>query len=268
MNTKRLIAAALFAIVPAPAGALDVPSPVAEMIVAGPDDQPGRYRAGLHLDLPEGWHTYWRSPGDSGIPPTLTVTESDNLSGLEIRFPAPDRYFDGYGTSIVYHDDVILPIDVVAADPGKPVSATIRVDYGYCKEICVPASAEFDLTLDADMAVDPVADDALDAVAARIPVPEPEAGPAAPAVVEVRRTGDTRLEILVDPRGNGSVDLFAEGPDDWFFSPPERTQTDDGLVMFALSLDGGPKDATASGLELKLTLSAGSNSVEAKRVVD
>lgn len=268
MNSKRLIAAAIFAIVPGSAGALDVPSPVTEMIVAGPADQPGRYRAGLHLDLPEGWHTYWRSPGDSGIPPTLTVTASDNLAGHEIRFPAPERYFDGYGTSIVYHDDIILPIDFLAADPGKPLSATIRVDYGYCKEICVPASAEFDLTFAADMAVDSAADEALEAVASRIPLSESEAGTGAPAVVEVRRNGAGVLEILVDPRGNDTVDLFAEGPEDWFFSPPERTLTADGRVMFALSLDGGPKGATVTGLELRLTLSAGTNSVEVERIVD
>lgn len=251
-----------------PAAAMDVPSPEVRLLVAGPTESPGRYRAGLSVDLPEGWHTYWRSPGDAGVPPVFAVTASSNLADMAVRFPAPTRYFDGYGTSIVYHERVLLPVDLVAADPAAPVSATIRFDYGYCREICVPATAELTFAAGPGDAVDLAADSAIAAARARVPVPEAEAAASAPAVLETRRTGADLLEIVVDPKGAPGVDLFAEGPADWYLSPPERIEEADGRLRFRLTLDGRPKDSVTAGAEITLTISAGLNSVTLTRRLD
>src|SRR3954452_15599940 len=81
------------------------------------------FRAGVEIRLKEGWKTYWRYPGDSGVPPVLDFSKSKNLKAVTVRYPAPTRFSDGGGGhSIGYKGAVILPLHVVAQDVGKPVT--------------------------------------------------------------------------------------------------------------------------------------------------
>ena len=55
------------------------------------------FRAGVEIRLKEGWKTYWRYPGDSGVPPVLDFSKSQNLKAVTVRYPAPTRFSDGGG---------------------------------------------------------------------------------------------------------------------------------------------------------------------------
>lgn len=101
---------------------------------------------GLQLELAEGWKTYWRSPGDAGLPPRVDWSGSENLQEATFRWPAPRRFalfgFDNFG----YESEVVFPLDVVPIRAGEPVALRGRVELLVCSEICVPSS--LDVTLD------------------------------------------------------------------------------------------------------------------------
>src|SRR5262245_4538089 len=65
-------------------------------------DTNGQLNAGVEIALDPGWHTYWRSPGDSGIAPSFDFAGSRNLGPVEVAFPVPERLDDGYSVTNVY----------------------------------------------------------------------------------------------------------------------------------------------------------------------
>ena len=79
------------------------------------------HHAGVEVHLAPGWKTYWRYPGDSGVPPRFDFSGSRNLKSASVRYPAPHRLTDESGTSIGYKGDVVFPLDVTPQDAGKPV---------------------------------------------------------------------------------------------------------------------------------------------------
>ena len=85
-------------------------------------------RAGVEIKLQPGWKTYWRYPGDSGVPPSFDFAASENVKSVTVLFPAPKRFEDGGGTSIGYGDDVIFPLRITARDAGKPVTLRSATD--------------------------------------------------------------------------------------------------------------------------------------------
>src|SRR5262245_54522441 len=134
----------------ADASAWDGTQRSAVRLIAGvPRTQAGAtiHRAGVELRLAPGWKTYWRYPGDSGIPPRFDFSKSQNVKSVTVRWPAPQRLTDESGTSIGYKHDVVFPLHVVAQDAGKPVTLSLTIDYGVCEKICVPVDAKAELTL-------------------------------------------------------------------------------------------------------------------------
>ena len=104
---------------------------------------------GLQFQLAPGWKTYWRSPGDAGIPVSLDWSGSANLAGADIAWPVPRRFtlfgLDTFG----YEDEVVFPIAARPADPAKPLTLRLKVDYLVCEKICIPQSADLALDLPA-----------------------------------------------------------------------------------------------------------------------
>src|ERR1039458_7923592 len=70
-------------------------------------------RAGIEIRLDPGWKTYWRYPGDSGVPPTFDFAGSENVKSVTVLWLAPERFADGAGGhSIGYHGDVVFPLRI------------------------------------------------------------------------------------------------------------------------------------------------------------
>ena len=112
--------------------------------------------AGLEIRLAPGWHAYWRTPGDAGIPPSIDWSGSENLTRAEIAWPAPARYsLQGFETA-GYRDHIVLPITATLRQPGNPLDLHALVSWAACANICVPYSTKLDLRLPAGPAA-PVA---------------------------------------------------------------------------------------------------------------
>src|SRR5690242_12078837 len=77
---------------------------------------------GIAFQLQPGWKTYWRTPGDSGVPPRFDFSKSDNIDAVTILWPAPTKFPDGAGgQSLGYQKQVVLPLRIVVKNPDKPV---------------------------------------------------------------------------------------------------------------------------------------------------
>src|ERR1700749_3849159 len=85
---------------------------------------------GIAFQLQPGWKTYWRTPGDSGVPPRFDFSKSENIEAVTILWPAPTKFDDGAGGhSLGYHDQVVLPLRIVAKKADKPMTFRAPVNY-------------------------------------------------------------------------------------------------------------------------------------------
>ncbi|MGB7317797.1 MAG: protein-disulfide reductase DsbD domain-containing protein [Planktotalea sp.] len=109
----------------------------------------GSHMAAVQLSLKPGWHTYWRAPGDAGIPPLFDLSGSGNFKGVQVIWPRPDVYTDNGLRSIVYYDEVVLPLRVMPKANGKDIALTAKIDVGICKDICVPQTLNVSAVLPA-----------------------------------------------------------------------------------------------------------------------
>ena len=102
----------------------------------------GRHVAGLHLTLADGWKTYWRAPGDAGIPPLFDWSGSRNLGDVSITWPTPHVFWQSGMRSIGYTDEVLLPLIV---QPGSAADVRLegQLDVGVCRDICIPVRIRF-----------------------------------------------------------------------------------------------------------------------------
>src|SRR5262249_18013741 len=108
-------------------------------LIAGSSAPGAPVRAGIEIRLKLGWRTYWRYPGDAGVPPRFDFAGSQNLKSYEVLWPAPKRLPEGGMVTIGYDRDVIFPLVVVPQDPAKPVVLRLKLDYAICEKLCVPA---------------------------------------------------------------------------------------------------------------------------------
>lgn len=224
--------------------------------------------AGIEMKLLPGWHTYWRYPGDSGVPPRFDFSGSDNLKSAKVLFPAPQVHTDEAGSTIGYEGGVVFPVEVTPKDPGKPVTLKLKADYAVCNKLCVPAEGSAALTLAPGASKE---DAAVKAAAARVPkhVPDATAG------LNARRvSGGAKPLVMVDlpAPANTPVSVFVEGPTaDWALPIPKLAQgAPAGHRHFSFELDGLPPgvDPNKGPFNLTFTVVLGQQAYEVTTRLD
>ncbi|WP_315783490.1 MULTISPECIES: protein-disulfide reductase DsbD domain-containing protein [unclassified Bradyrhizobium] len=211
---------------------------------------------GIAIQLQPGWKTYWRTPGDSGVPPRFDFSKSDNVEAVTVLWPAPTKFDDGAGGhSLGYHDQVVLPLRIVAKSADKPMTLRADISYAVCEKICIPVEAKAELAF---TSVASTEDASLSAALDTVPKPA-NVGDATPLTIRsVRRDGkkDVIVDVAAaDPRG---IHLYVEGPTpDWALPIPQARDSDTpGIKRFAFELDGVPPGVKPDGAALKFTLVA------------
>jgi DsbC/DsbD-like thiol-disulfide interchange protein len=214
--------------------------------------------AGVEIRLAKGAITYWRNPGDAGLPPVFSFEGSTNLAQARVSFPAPRRIGEGGGgEAFGYDDGLILPIDVDPIDPSKPVDLALKLDYAVCEKICVPAQASLRLVLPG---------------AATSPSPFAPAIAAAkaltPRAVEWRalgadltETSPTTWRLCLPAEAGPRRDLFIEPPEAWWFDIRRDADAAAGADCFRVALMQKPPDA-ALPVVARLTITGGQGPVE------
>jgi DsbC/DsbD-like thiol-disulfide interchange protein len=213
-------------------------------LAASTSATPGGTRlAGLEIAMQDGWKTYWRMPGDAGVPPTFDWSGSTNAARIAVLYPAPTRMPEAGGQVIGYKGAVVFPIEVTPQDPGKPVALKLALELGICREICVPVTATFDLSLPpVPMATQRKAtqQDAIAAAVDRVPRPQSRRRPQDP---ELKRMAvgpaepGSRLTVEAAVHGAKSADVFVEAPEGLYVPLPRKEPQDaDGVVRFSVDL--------------------------------
>lgn len=268
LDRRALVSALALAAAVAPAAAAPSVSPwsrdskSAVRLVRGGFD--GKvHRAGVEITLDAGTKTYWRNPGDSGVPPVFDWSASDNVADVALAWPAPMRFSDGNGFSIGYKTAVIFPLRVSPRDVSRPVRLILALDYAVCDQICIPAKASATLPLVPGPA-DPAVAAALAGFEARVPRPSAEG--LSLAIESVERGGDQPVLMLragVDAAS--TADLFVEGPDSrWVLPLPEAVDASGAERRFRLVMDGVPRGTEPLGHELTFTLVSGTRALETR----
>jgi DsbC/DsbD-like thiol-disulfide interchange protein len=223
--------------------------------------------AGIELRLGTGWKTYWRYPGDSGVPPRFDFSKSTNVKSVAVRWPAPHRFTDENGASIGYKGGVLLPLDIVPADPKQPVTLRLTLEYAICEKLCIPA-----VGTGARAGPTPSSfDRALATATSHVPREAALGDAGALAVRNIRHEpGTSQVVVDIAAPDGPPLDLFVEGPtDDWALPLPEPIAgAAPGTRRFSFELDGLPPGTTAAGATLRFTLISGDNAIEVTTVLD
>ena len=209
---------------------------------------------GVAFQLQHGWKTYWRTPGDSGVPPRFDFSKSENVEAVTVLWPAPLKFDDGAGGhSLGYHDQVVLPLRIVAKNADKPVTLRAEINYAVCEKLCIPVQASAELGFNSVASTE---DGALSAALDTVPKPANIGDPNPLTIRDVKRDGPTRVVVDVATSDTREVNLFVEGPTpDWSLPIPTQVeQSPPGVKRFAFELDGVPPGVKPDGAALKFTL--------------
>ncbi len=236
-------------------------------LVAGPPavKSAKAYLAGVEITLAEGWKTYWRMPGDAGVPPTFTWAGSTNVAAIKVLYPAPHRMQEAGAETVGYTNAVIFPVEVVPSDASKPVGLKLETEFGVCREICIPAQTEISLNL-APAALAGDASPSIVAALAQVPRAPASRRADDPVLERVTATlGDPSPRLLIEAafaKGAKGADLFIEAPDGLYVPLPKRLpDAAGGTLKFEVDLarGGNAKDLAGKSLTLTLVSDAGAS---------
>ncbi len=213
------------------------------------------YRVGVEIVLNQKALTYWRTPGEAGVPPTLKFDVSKNFKFAEIKYPAPGRFLEGGTVAFGYRDRVIFPVDVRPLDPAKPVALDIEFHFAVCENICIPAEARLRLDLKPDQKRSGEAAQ-IEAFAAKVPKPLEGAVTTRFNMWGVRDAKKPTWRVRF-PAAAANSEVFAEGPEGWYFDTRPA-----GDALYDIILAEKPADASLPIDGVVLTITNGQEAYE------
>ena len=181
----------------------------------------------LQVDLQPGWKTYWRDPGDAGVPLQLDLSKSTNASLAGVDYPVPHRFEDGTSVWAGYKEPVAFGMHFERVDAAKPVVVSGNVFLGVCEKICVPVQFEF--SVDVTDSAAPTMHHELVALALK---DLPKAATAAFGVSALARDGKAIRVDAKMPEGTAQAELFLAAPAGYQFSAPVLITLMGGTAQF------------------------------------
>jgi DsbC/DsbD-like thiol-disulfide interchange protein len=238
---------AIFAGADRPAAQQIAPNGATRMrLVAAPGLTQGIYRGAVEIELVPKAITFWRQPGDAGVPPKFSFDGSENVASAIVLYPAPSRIDEDGLAAFGYRGGVVFPVHVTPKDAAKPSVLKVAMEYAVCDKICIPARA------DAEIAWPSEASDAetqvVAAAEARVPrliAPHDLAGKVtiAPVPDAAKPTW-----TLTWRDGAGLSDVFVEGPTGWYFDAQKKD-----AHQFALVAADVPAGGAQAPIDIRVT---------------
>ncbi|MBU2994163.1 protein-disulfide reductase DsbD family protein [Octadecabacter sp. 1_MG-2023] len=257
---KRISVSLIALCVAAPVWAGPADGVVELEILPGWRTDSGTHMAGLQLRLADGWKTYWRAPGDGGIPPRFGWQGSQNLSGAAFHWPVPEVFDQNGMRSIGYSQSVVIPVELSVTDDTAPALMRGQVQIGVCDEICVPVLLEFDTALPATGARDP----AIIAALLDRPQTSVEAGVGDVTCAIDPAENGLRVTARVDmpPMAGDEAVVIEAGDQQVWVSQPQTWREGDALFARSdmIHVNGGGFALNRS--EVRITVIAGNQSVD------
>jgi len=241
---RRVAAAGAAMIVAGQAFAMSLDDVIDATVLTGWRADNGDHIAALHIKLAPGWKTYWRAPGDAGIPTQFDFSGSQNMTGHTTHWPVPSVFWQNGMRSIGYEGQVVLPLRIATVDPDQPVQVDAQVSMGVCEEICIPAHLQIKATLPSRGASDPMIHSAL----ADRPMTQSEAS-VGPVVCHIEPLDDgLRLHVQVTMPKMGPSEVAAIETADRSVWVAEPKVTRDGPMLVAVT-DLVPANAAPFALD-------------------
>jgi DsbC/DsbD-like thiol-disulfide interchange protein len=228
------------------------------------------YLAGVEIALDEGWKTYWRMPGDAGVPPNFDWSGSSNVAAVTVLYPAPMRMSEPAADTVGYKHAVLFPVEVVPKDASQPVHLALALEFGVCREICIPAEAKLSLALTPRELASQASPAMLSALE-QVPRPAASRHAEDPRVTRASaflEGGEPHLVVVGRfAKGARGADLFVEAPDGLYVPMARRVPNPSGagearpeadsgndLVHFEIDLARTGNAHEFKGKTLRLTL--------------
>ncbi|MEW9919723.1 protein-disulfide reductase DsbD domain-containing protein [Marimonas sp. MJW-29] len=236
-------------------------TPVRGEILTGWTQPDGTRIAALRLQLSPGWKTYWRTPGDAGIPPEFDWSGSQNLGGVGITWPAPEVFLAAGMRTIGYSGDLILPIALAPRVPGQPISLRAHLDIGVCSDICVPHQMTLDAVL-SDTNTKPTAQIA--AALAAQPFSEREAGvtSARCALTPTVDGLEITATLALPSAGGDEVVIIEPGQPGLWMSETETVRNGSTLVATGEMMGSGDAPVVLDRSDIRITVLGSKHAVD------
>lgn len=230
-------------------------------IVALAPDAEGNVRGALQIEPKAGWITYWREPGDAGIPPHIAFAETAGVSLKRMSYPVPRRFDNGPVRDIGYDGPVSFPFELKIEDINKPAALAASAFVGLCRNICIPFQADFSLSLKADSGTSFA--EAMIINDAEAKLPEHPSDDFAVTHYSVTSDGDTlRLRLQLPKNAPKKPQVIVTGPEGHvLFNDAKGERTDDS---YSLEMPVGklPKGYDMSGKRWGILVLAGKRAME------
>jgi DsbC/DsbD-like thiol-disulfide interchange protein len=215
---------------------------------------------GIEMQLAPGWKTYWRMPGDAGVPPSFEWAGSENIKAFDVLYPAPQTMSDQGGIAIGYKDTVILPVKITLGTEGQPATAVLEFAFGVCKDICIPVESKFKLSLEG--AAPWAQNAALKTHLMRVPKVAADVASAAPLITSVTREAVGGKPVLKVGTRDVS-DVYVEAPDGLFIPLTQKR----GGGLFEVDLSASPDLKDLIGKTVRITATTANGGVETSYVL-
>ncbi|OWO92572.1 cytochrome C biogenesis protein [Rhizobium esperanzae] len=234
-------------------------------LVALAPDAGGKIRAGLQIEPKPGWITYWREPGNSGIPPQVTIAPASGVTLDAIGYPVPKHFFKDGIEDIAYDAPVTLPLSLMAGKGEIKIDASAFI--GICKDICVPFQANLSLKLGRAMQSHPEEEAILAAADATLPKPpSDDFKVTAHAISPDRKT--LSLTLALPGGGKGAPDIIVTGPSGYAFTKQSGGKRDGATFKTDMAIGKLPKDYDMSGKRWGVLVIDGDRAIETTLAFD
>jgi DsbC/DsbD-like thiol-disulfide interchange protein len=205
----------------------------------------------VEIQMEPGWKTYWRNPGESGIPPRFDFARSKNVAKAEVLYPAPMRIADPGGDIVGYKDQVIFPVKLIVKEPSLATAIGADVQFGICKDICVPSEAALNVVLPQGAAQLAMSEDNLLSLKT-VPVRAGELPVNAYSSELGLKKSESHFLIEV-PCTSQDVDAFVEAPDGLYFPLLSKSGGTTHSTRFEADLSKDVDLAVLNGKTLTIT---------------
>ncbi len=215
---------------------------------------------GVELQMAPGWKTYWRMPGDAGVPPSFDWAGTTNVAVFDVLYPSPISMPDQGGVAVGYQGTVIFPVKLQLVDEATPTKIVLEFTYGVCKDICIPVESKLTLDLPGSAQPWPSAQ-SIKAHLQRVPRVTTDASTSIPSLTGVTSTLSGPKPYITF-QTQGATELYIEAPEGLFVPMAQKTVGAGGAATFVIDLTKSPDVKDLIGKPLRVTLTTPDGGVE------
>lgn len=224
-------------------------------------DADGVVRGVLQIEPKDGWITYWREPGEAGIPPQIRLDPASGVSLTTMAYPVPKLIENGDITDIGYDHAVSLPFQLKAADTSAGGKINLTAFIGVCQNICIPFEATF--SIDRGQVGDDDGEERRLLEEARETLPEAASDDF--KVTDFHITPDKTMlgvQLQLPENAPKETEIFIAGPSGFAYYEPQNLVRDKRKLSFYMNIKGLPKTYQVQGNSWPILVKSGDRAME------